>query len=100
MFILALGAVFFFCFFAYFVVLTVPRRCFFCGSFLLFICYVGLFYAVLSVPCSLVITCWERADLLALLCVEFSCVLSLFQIVFPDSCGIPLYFGYSSVLIH
>ena len=27
------------------------------------------FYAVLSVPCTLVITCWERADLLALLCV-------------------------------
>ena len=26
-------------------------------------------YAVFSVPCSLVITCWVRADLLALLCV-------------------------------
>ena len=31
--------------------------------------------AVLSVPGNLVITCWERADLLALLCVMFSCVL-------------------------
>ena len=30
--------------------------------------------AVLSVPCSLVVTCWERADLLALLYVMFSCV--------------------------
>ena len=27
-----------------------------------------------SVPCSLVITCWERADRLALLCVMFACV--------------------------
>ena len=30
--------------------------------------YVCFCYAVLSVPGSLVITCWERADLLALLC--------------------------------
>ena len=28
----------------------------------------------LSVRCSLVVTCWERADLLALLCVMFYCV--------------------------
>ena len=32
-------------------------------------------YAVLSVPCGLVITCWKRAGLLALLCVVFSCAL-------------------------
>ena len=38
--------------------------------FVLFVCFV----AVLSVPCSLVITCWERACLLALLCIVFSCV--------------------------
>ena len=31
-----------------------------------------LYYAVVSVPCSLVNTCWERADLLALLRVMFS----------------------------
>ena len=31
-------------------------------------------YVGLSVPCSLVITCWERADLLALLCVLISCI--------------------------
>ena len=37
---------------------------------------VCLGYTVLSVPCSLVITCLERADLLSLLCVMFSCVLS------------------------
>ena len=32
----------------------------------------------LSVPCSLVVTCWEKADLLALLYVMFSCVLVTF----------------------
>ena len=29
--------------------------------------------SVMSAYCSLVVTCWERADLLALLCVTFSC---------------------------
>ena len=33
---------------------------------------------VLSVPCSLVVTCWEKADLLALLYVMFSCVFVTF----------------------
>ena len=36
---------------------------------------------VLSVPCSLVTTYWESTDLLALLCVMFSCVLSLSHMV-------------------
>ena len=36
-----------------------------------------MFIFVLSVPCSLVVTCWERAGLLAVLCVAFSCVLLL-----------------------
>ena len=35
------------------------------------------FVFVLSVYCSLVVTSWERADLLALLYVMFDCVLSL-----------------------
>ena len=35
-------------------------------------------HAVLSVHCNLVVTCWERAGLLALLCVVFSCVLVTF----------------------
>ena len=30
-------------------------------------------HAVLSVHCSLVVTCWEKAHLLALLYVMFSC---------------------------
>ena len=33
--------------------------------------------AVLSVHCSLVVTCLDRANLLALLCVMFSCVFVL-----------------------
>ena len=52
--------------------LTVPMWCFFCGSFLLFMFHVCLYYTVLCVPCSLVITCWERVGLLAILCVMFS----------------------------
>ena len=44
-------------------------------------CYlfrVCLCHTVVSVPCSLVVTCWERADLLALLSVIFSCVFYTF----------------------
>ena len=57
--------------------LTIPRRCFFCGSFLLLMFCVC--HAYLSFHCSLVVTCWERADLLTGLYVKFSCVLSLFH---------------------
>ena len=32
------------------------------------VCYMNV---VVSVPCSLVVTCWERADLLAVVFVEF-----------------------------
>ena len=39
--------------------------------FLLIMLYVGVCYAVVSVPCSLVVTCWERADLLAVMIVVF-----------------------------
>ena len=41
---------------------------------LLFMSHVCLYSTVLSVPCSLAVTCWERADLLALLYVMCSCV--------------------------
>ena len=57
--------------------LTVPRRCFFCGSYLLFMFCVC--HAFLSVGCGLVVTCWKRANLLALLCVMFYCVFVTFQ---------------------
>ena len=46
-----------------------------------------LYYTIVSVPCSLVITCWERADLLALLCMMFPYVLSLSQMVSRVRCG-------------
>ena len=46
--------------------LTVPRGYFFCGSFVLFMSCVC--HAFASVLCCLVVTCWERADLLALVC--------------------------------
>ena len=39
-----------------------------------YLCFVFVCNTVLSVPCSLVVTCWVRADLLALLYVMFSCV--------------------------
>ena len=35
-------------------------------------------HTVLSVPCSLVVTCWERDEFLALLRVVFSCVFITF----------------------
>ena len=60
--------------------LTVPRRRFFCGSFLLFVFRVC--HVFLSVYCNLVVTCWERADPLALLYVMFDCVF----VSFP--CGV------------
>ena len=70
--------------------------------------HVCLRYAVLSVPCSLLITCWERADPLALLCVVLSCVFANFQYGFPrqvwylivsipDLCP-PLYFVISFII--
>ena len=45
-------------------------------------CYL-CFVFVLSVPCSLVVTCWERADLLTLLYVMSSCVFVFFPIWCP-----------------
>ena len=39
--------------------------------------HVGVCCAVMSVPCSLVITCWEKADLLAVVCEVYSYILSL-----------------------
>ena len=55
-------------------------------------CFVFVFVTHLFVPCSLVITYWERADLLARLCVMFSCVLSqVFHMVSRVRCGTWLY---------
>ena len=48
---------------------------------MLFTFHVCLYNSVLYVFCIPVITCWEGADLLALLCVICVCVLSLFHMV-------------------
>ena len=58
--------------------------------------------SVLSVPNSLLVTCWERVDLLALLYVIFSCVFDTFpygvqgQLLYmivsiPDLCLLPYF---------
>ena len=49
--------------------LTVPRRCFFLWILFLFVFRVCLCHTVLSVSCSLVVTCCKSADILVLLCV-------------------------------
>ena len=48
--------------------------CFFCASVLLFGFVVCFCKTALSVSCCPVVTCWERADFLGLLCVMFICV--------------------------
>ena len=70
----------------YVFLLTVSWQCFFCGSFLLLMFRVC--HAILpSIYCSLVVTCLERADLLALLYVVIYCVLSLPDGVSWVKCG-------------
>ena len=82
------------------ILLTVSRRCFFYGSFFN-LCFVFVFI-ILS---SFVVTCWERADLLLLLCVMFSCVLVTFPygvtgqawhllVLIPYICVLPYLEGY------
>ena len=60
---------------------------------LVFVFCVVLCRAVLSVPCSLVITCWDKGDLLVLLCVMFSCGF----VTFP--CGVLVHVWYLIVSI-
>ena len=63
------------------------RWCFFWGLFSLFMFRV--YRVFLSVHCSLVVNCWERADLLALLTyVMFYCVLSLSHVMAWVRCGL------------
>ena len=73
--------------------------------FILWIFYVicfCLFHAVMSISCSLVVTCWERADLLTFLYVMSSCVFATFSFVvlvqvwylivsIPDICLLPYF---------
>ena len=48
--------------------LTVPRRYFFCGSFMFLFCLVFAMFLCASVYMCFVVTSWKRADLLALVC--------------------------------
>ena len=45
-----------------------PRRYFFCGSFMFLFCLELAMSLCTSIYMCLVVTCWERADLLALVC--------------------------------
>ena len=81
--------------------LAVPRRYFFCGSFVFSVPCVS--HAFASVHCCLVVTCWERADLLApvgdvyCISVTFPCGIlgQVWYLIvsFPDLC-ILSYFKY------
>ena len=46
--------------------LSGPRRYFYCGPCVLFMSFI--YHAFPSVHCCLVVTCWERVNLLALVC--------------------------------
>ena len=70
----------------------------------------GVCHAFLSVHCSLVVSCWERADLLALLCVMFYCAFVTFPYGFlgqvwylnvsiPDLCLLT-YFIKKAFIMH
>ena len=59
----------------------------FCGNILLFVFCVCL-SSVWSVPCSLVVTYWEMAELLAVLYVMFFVFFTLFHMVSWVRCGI------------
>ena len=62
----------------------------------------------MTVSCSLEVTCWERADLLALLYVRFSCVFVIFPfdvlgqvwyliVLIPDLCLLSYFCMYKGV---
>ena len=79
---------------------TVPRRYFFCGFFFFFLCL------VFHIHWCLVVTCWERADLLALV-GDVNCTFVTFPcgilgqvwyliVSFPDLCRISYFICFYS----
>ena len=74
----------------YVLILSIPWRCFLCGSFLLLM-FRDCHAILSSIYCSLVVTCLERADPLALLYVVIYCVLSLPDGVSWVKCGTWVY---------
>ena len=69
-----------------YILLTVPRRYFFCGSFMFLLCLVFAMSLCASVYMCFVVTCWERADLLALVCGVY-CEFVTFPLVSWVRCG-------------
>ena len=55
----------------------------FCYLRFIFVCY-----AVVSFPCSFEIICWERADVLTVLCVMLSSVFVTFPCAVRPGCGL------------
>ena len=66
------------------------RRYFFCGSYMFLFCLVFAMSLCASVYMSFVVTCWERADLLALVCGVY-CEFVTFPLVSWVRCGTWLY---------
>ena len=65
-------------------------RYFFCGSFMFLFCLVFVMSLCGSVYMCFVVTCWERADLLALVCGVY-CEFVTFPFVSWVRCGTSLY---------
>ena len=63
-----------------------PRRYFFCGSFMFLFCLVFAMSLCTSVYMCFVVTCWERADLLALVLCGY-CEFVTFPLVSWVRCG-------------
>ena len=66
------------------------RRYFYCGSFMFLFCLVFAMSLCASVYMCFVVTCWERADLLALVCGVY-CEFVTFPLVSWVRCGTWLY---------
>ena len=67
-------------------ILTIPRRYFFCGSFMFLFCLVFAMSLCASVYMCFLVTCWERADLLAIVCGVY-CEFVTFPLVSWVRCG-------------
>ena len=78
------------------ILLTVPRRYFFCGTFIIF-CLVFAMPLCVSVYMCLVVICWENAELSLLSFVVSKCEFVTFPLVswdvwIPDLCTLTYLF--------
>ena len=67
-------------------IFDIKKIYFFCGSFMFLFCLVFAMSLCVSVYMCFVVTCWERADLLALVCGVF-CEFVTFPLVSWVRCG-------------